>query len=251
MSGKPIQLPKALQVFNRVKNIVFVVIIFLIVAIIAMIMVVRLTGGTPSLFGFSLFRVSSGSMEPELKVGDIILVSSCDPLTLKEGDIVSYYGVADDVQGKLITHRVVKAPYKIGLDYYITTKGDVNSKEDSPIGIENIIGKYSIKVELLSAVYSFFITPWGLISLIALIIFAFFNEIVIFIRSLMGIGFEENSKKESVEQIIERYRKENHLPRNDALINGESVSADSDGVKTDNTEASDTDDYIFADSDND
>lgn len=177
-------------------------------------MYTRISGGTPTLFGVSLFRVSSGSMEPELKIGDVILTGACDGKDVKTGDIVTYLGTSGSMSGKMVTHRVVKAPYTEQGNSYVVTKGDSNPYEDKPILTDRIQSKLITKVSILTFVYNVFITPWGLLILIGLIIFAFFNEILILIRAILGIGYEEETD-ENVEKIIERYQKENQALRND------------------------------------
>ncbi len=48
--------------------------------------------GTPaSVFGYSALKIVSGSMEPEFKIGDAILVHSVKPHTLKTGDNIAFY----------------------------------------------------------------------------------------------------------------------------------------------------------------
>ena len=200
---------KYLRLFIRVKNIILVAIIILLFLIIVVTMIARLTGATPEFFGNSLYRVSSGSMEPELKIGDVILTQSCDPEKLVKGDIVTYNVESGKLNGRTITHRVVRAAFSKDGKRYIQTKGDANSYSDKDVLISDVKGKYVCKIELLNTLYSFFVTPLGLITLIALIIIAFFNEIVIFVKAVMGIGYEEE-KKDSVDDIIARYQNENN-----------------------------------------
>lgn len=171
-------------------------------------MIARISGNTPSFFGHSVFRVSSGSMKPAYEVGDVIVVKEVDPMTLKVGDVCTYNGTSGDFAGKIVTHRVVKAPFEENGEYYIITKGDANKFEDPKINVKNVVGKVETKIGILRVLYNFFITPLGLITIIALIIAAFFNEIIIFVKSLLGVGYEEQ-KQESVEDIISRYQNEN------------------------------------------
>ena len=53
------------------------VICWIVIAALAVFMITflvsRINGGTPSVFGYTFHRISSGSMEPELKVDDVIL----------------------------------------------------------------------------------------------------------------------------------------------------------------------------------
>ncbi len=199
---------KIIKVLIIIKNIVFVTLFVLLVSVISVTLTARINGQTPSMFGHTVYRVSSGSMVPYLEIGDIILCSDVDPMTLKEGDVITYDGKSGQFAGKRVTHRVVRAPYYNDGDgqFYLITKGDDNPVEDTPITVSQVTGKMVGKLGFLNMIYSFFVTPWGLLTLIGLIIIAFFNEIIIFVKALFGIADEE--KPEDIQDIIERVQRE-------------------------------------------
>lgn len=147
-------------------------------------------------------------MTPELEVGDVIITREFDTTTVKKGDIITYKSESGAMKDKLVTHRVVKGPYKSGKNLYVVTKGDANFSEDDPIKTTQIQSRFLTKVSFLKFIYNIFVTPAGLLIIIGLIIFAFFNEIVLFVKAVLGIGYEDE-EKESVDDIIERYKKEN------------------------------------------
>lgn len=202
------QAGKGRTIYRRIRNIVLGIVIAVLTVIVVLIMYARISGGTPTFFGFSMFRVSSGSMEPELKIGDVIFTGRVDGNTVKKGDIITYKSTSGTMKGKLVTHRVVKPPYENNGQKYVVTKGDANPIDDTPITTDQIQSRFITKISILSFIYNVFLTPWGLLIIIGLIIFAFFNEIVILIKAITGIGYEVE-KPESVEDIIERYQKEN------------------------------------------
>ena len=195
------------KVLRIIKNIVLGTLIALLTLVLIMSMIARFSGGTPSILGYSLYRVSSGSMSPELVVGDVILVKNCDGMDVRDNDIVTYVATSGEMSGKLITHRVIKAPYEQNGEYYIITKGDANDSADDPVKVNQIEGKMLTKVGILKYLFDFFVTPWGLLAIIALIILAFSNEIVILVKAIFGIGYHE--EKTNIDEIIERYQKEN------------------------------------------
>lgn len=195
------------KVLRIIKNVVLGTLIALLTLVLIMSLISRINGSSPALFGYSLYRVSSGSMAPELGVGDVILVHSCDGKDVKKDDIVTYVATSGEMSGKLITHRVVEAPYQEGSEYYLITKGDANDYADDPVNANQIEGKMVAKIGILKYLFDFFVTPWGLLAIIALIILAFSNEIVLLVKAIFGIGFHENES--SVEDIIERYQREN------------------------------------------
>lgn len=202
---KPNPDSKIINILIGIKNTFFAVILTLFAVVLVFTMVSRVSGKAPSLMGYSVYRISSGSMEPTLKIGEVILSKECDVTSLKVGDIITYEGEAGEFKDKIVTHRVVREPYYESGNYYLVTKGDDNPADDTPISGDQVLGKMECELGFISALYDFFITPWGLISIILLIVLAFFNEIIIFIKSL--IGFKEEDEN-SLEKIIERYKKE-------------------------------------------
>lgn len=211
------------KVLRIIKNVILGTLIAFLTLVLIMSLISRINGSSPALFGYSLYRVSSGSMAPELGVGDVILVHSCDGMDVKKDDIVTYVATSGEMSGKLITHRVVEAPYQEGSEYYLITKGDANDYADDPVNANQIEGKMLTKVGILKYLFDFFVTPWGLLAIIALIILAFSNEIVLLVKAIFGIGFHENES--SVEEIIERYQKEN-LAKKQQSLPGQSDGTD-------------------------
>lgn len=55
----------------------------------------------PTFFGFTTAIVNSGSMEPALKVDDLILIHAQDGY--EQGDVITYQS-----DGGLVTHRIVE-----------------------------------------------------------------------------------------------------------------------------------------------
>jgi len=82
-----------------------------------------------TIFGYTIFQVASGSMEPELYVDDVILVKVSKDIEVN--DVISY--LDDDA---IITHRVIS----IDGDF-LTTKGDANNTLDANVPKDAIIGK--------------------------------------------------------------------------------------------------------------
>lgn len=99
--------------------------------------------------GYRVFTVATGSMEPVYKVNDVILVKTVDPKTLKVGDDIAYLGNRDLVNGKLVTHRIIKIEEVKGVVTY-TLKGVNNKYEDPTITSDQILGKVLGKVYVVS-----------------------------------------------------------------------------------------------------
>ena len=114
-----------------------------------------------SLAGDTLYEpVYTGSMEPAIPVGGLVVIKPVDPETLREGDIICFRFS----ESTSVTHRIVNVT-----DEGFTTKGDAN--EDPDQGIvekENVIGKVVFIVPFIGYLGYFVRTPIGFILLIIL-----------------------------------------------------------------------------------
>ncbi len=116
---------------KRIIGIVLDVILILMVLYIGITLYMRSTGDPhASIFGITTHVIISGSMEPNISEGDIIVVKHCDKYEI--GDVVTY--IRED--GLSITHRIIG----IELGGYLI-KGDANSYDDGIVSSEQILGK--------------------------------------------------------------------------------------------------------------
>ena len=80
---------------------------------------------TPSFFGIKTYVVISGSMEPEIQIGDIVVAKNAKNENLNVGDIICFR------QGQsVVTHRISQKNEE-GDDINYKTKGDNNNAEDT------------------------------------------------------------------------------------------------------------------------
>ncbi|MBN3544375.1 signal peptidase I SipW [Fictibacillus barbaricus] len=120
----------------RLGGSMFLLVIFILAFII---LSSRFTGAEPSIFGYQIKAVLSGSMEPVFQTGSIISIKQADDTdSYKKGDIITF-----QMEEKLITHRIIEVSNKNGQVSY-KTKGDNNDGPDMwmvPSG--SVIGKYT------------------------------------------------------------------------------------------------------------
>ena len=164
---------------RKIVNIFSTVLLVVLILIVILLFIVRLSGNSPSIFGYHIFRISSGSMEPVLNVGDIILVKETPPEDIHKDDIITYKSEQGEMEGQAITHRVVAEPEIKGGVYTFQTQGDLNGAALDPIiTYDQVEGKYIRKLAFIDKLYSFFFTPYGLIIFIAVILILFGYEII-------------------------------------------------------------------------
>jgi signal peptidase I len=91
----------------------------------------------PSLFGYQSLMVVSGSMEPTLGVGSVVIDEVISPLDARPGDIVTFQ---DPQHPRQLTHRLQRMRVE-GDTAYMVTLGDANDaperwsvKTDGQIG---------------------------------------------------------------------------------------------------------------------
>ena len=137
---------------NRISNIIVAVITVIALIFVIYVMVCSSRGKAVNVFGKSVLKVVTGSMEPSIHVGDYIVVEKTDADNLTEGDIISFYSEQSDIRGLLVTHRIVG---KADDGSYIT-KGDANPVSDTvTVQKDKIVGKYKGKARFFIWVSSF------------------------------------------------------------------------------------------------
>ena len=116
-----------------IKKILYsLVVIILVVTVI--INVLSISG--TSFMGFRVYRVASGSMDPYLKINNLILVKASN--NYKKNDVITYQSGSS-----YVTHRIIKIN-----DNEVITKGDANNTQDDPITKDKIVGKLIYKYHI-------------------------------------------------------------------------------------------------------
>lgn len=114
----------------------------------------------PGIFGFHMYHVLSGSMEPAVPVGSLLYVSAEAQEDVEEDEIIAFYSALED--GSVITHRVVKNNVVSGT---FITKGDANEKEDpEPVAYENYIGNVILTLPYLGKLLTIMTSYYGKIA---------------------------------------------------------------------------------------
>lgn len=134
-------------------------------------------------FGMSFLVVTTGSMEPNIDSGELIIIAEKDKYF--KNDIVTYL----DNDGFLITHRIVDMNEK-----RVVTKGDNNNLNDPEISIENIQGKVMLHSKLLGFFVLYILKP---LIVVYVIIFIIINCIDFKPKERRDTEDEKNEKSDS------------------------------------------------------
>ncbi len=112
--------------------------------------------------GWKIFSVQSGSMEPALSTGDLVLVHSIPASEYRIGDVITYMDPSNPKQ--TITHRI--AEIKDGQQRVFVTKGDANHSADRAFNEAMVVGKQEVAVPVVGRAVDFLFTIPGLLIVI-------------------------------------------------------------------------------------
>lgn len=120
---------------------------------------------------YSLFRVVTGSMEPEMPIGTLLVCEAVDITQIEVRDIVCFRATVMGRVGEVVTHRVVNIlPGADGL-VMLETKGDANLAADLQyVTQSNLVGRvswYSKTGNPLPDIMSFLTSSAGFVLCIA------------------------------------------------------------------------------------
>lgn len=112
----------------------------------------------PDFLGYKPFIVLSGSMEPAIHAGDLIITRVTEPEHIAEGDIIAFR--AD--KNVIVTHRVTDVQTGEGLTFL--TKGDANTGADArAVGAGEMEGIYLCRLAGVGNFAMFLQTPLGML----------------------------------------------------------------------------------------
>lgn len=95
-------------------------------------------------FPIKPIAIATGSMIPNINVGDVAIIKKCGPNDIEVGDVIEY-----KMPDFTVIHRVIEIKQENG-KFYFKTKGDNNDEPDKNLVEENqLIGKYLFRVRYL------------------------------------------------------------------------------------------------------
>lgn len=118
------------KTFYTLINTLSLLIIAVAVAVLLLVLFTP-SGQAPQVLGYTMLRVTTGSMEPTYAIDTLIIVKKEAPSEIQEGDIISFYSSDPALDGAVNTHRVTAVEKQTDGSYTYRTKGDANNVEDT------------------------------------------------------------------------------------------------------------------------
>lgn len=175
----------------------FVLVISIILCLTVVMQVI--TNGYVQIGGISLFKIITGSMEPEVPEGSLIICQEVDISTVQVDDIVCFRSLDNVIYGETVTHRVVEVLQNSLGETILVTKGDANLSADAEYVTQgNYIGKvtyYSKESNLMASIMNILTDKVGFM-------------ILVLVPTLLIAGFILRSCMSNIRRELERLKAE-------------------------------------------
>lgn len=187
-----------------------VITVFLVLSLVLCLYAVAqvLNNGYVNIGGFMVFRVVTGSMEPSISTGSLLVAREVAIETVEVGDIVCFLSDEEAISGMVVTHRVQQVLTGFAGEVLLETKGDANLALDSDyVTAENLIGKviwHTGESSLIASIVSIFSSNIG-----------FLGCIIFPILLLAGLILRDSIK--GIRRELEEFQKTSDQPAPDPL----------------------------------
>lgn len=157
---------------HRILNIVGIILCIVLIPVLLVNVTLIIKSFTnrdevPKIGGYCPLIVLTGSMEPEISSGDLIIVRQTDAADVKEKDVIAFFDPDGNGQS-ILTHRVVSITQEDGRTAFVT-KGDANHAEDRlPVPADQLVGTYVFRIPGMGNAAMFMQTTAGLIICVVL-----------------------------------------------------------------------------------
>ena len=168
----------AKKIIKIVLIILYQILVIMALILTMVIVLQRVSANNESIGGYKIFRVITGSMEPEYEVGEVVISKEVNPKDIKVGDDIVYLGRAGEYSGKIIMHNVVAIETDENGDLIFHAKGlQSNSVEDPQIREEQIYGVVIYTSSILTILYDL---ATNIYSIFAIVIILVLNVFIAF-----------------------------------------------------------------------
>ena len=168
-----------------------------------------MSNGFVNIGGFMMFRVVTGSMEPTIPIGALLVTKQADIQQIQLNDIVCFRTQEAEIWGKIVTHRVVELLNLENGEILLRTQGDANLVADGyMVTKSNLIGKviwHTGDGSAVASIFSFFTNKVGFLGCIVfpclLLAGLILRECVSNIRNELQNTLEELEQAEPIDPL--------------------------------------------------
>jgi signal peptidase len=211
---KSIRIKKTIKKITNIISYAFITILMIIAAFLILYVIcgqiAKKRNENPP---FALYTIISPSMEPNIKVFDVVFVKKTNVKKLKVGDIITFYSTNPFFGNTSITHRIVEVIELPDGDITYRVKGDANSVPDEEKVLQkNIIGKVIFKIPKLGKIQYYLASKNGwiiaiLVPSVLILGYDIFKIIRLFVLKKKLKGYQTENQ-ETIEQIENEKRQE-------------------------------------------
>ena len=190
------------KISNKIKNKrmtkkIFKYIILNILIILFIINLILSFEENTHIFGIYMFNIVSESMEPTLKINDVVVVKKCEATQLQKGDIITF-----QQDGRTISHRILDITKDKNIIKF-RTKGDNNEIPDSDLIPESqVYGKVLFSIKKIGKIISYIQNIRGLINIVFFVIIVY---ILVSLRDKQKNTRKMKRKKYEIKKIRDNY----------------------------------------------
>ena len=190
------------KISNKIKNKrmtkkIFKYIILNILIILFIINLILSFEENTHIFGIYMFNIVSESMEPTLKINDVVVVKKCEATQLQKGDIITF-----QQDGRTISHRILDITKDKNIIKF-RTKGDNNEIPDSDLVPESqVYGKVVFSIKKIGNIISYIQNIRGLINIVFFVIIVY---ILVSLRDKQKNTRKMKRKKYEIKKIRDNY----------------------------------------------
>lgn len=157
---------KLKKIFKTASDVVFYLFLVLLLFVFVSNVKAKKEGSQPSIFGYGFYSVLTGSMEPTIHTGSLIITKQTKPEDIKVNDIITFKSKNTN---NLTTHRVIEIKNDDSIKFI--TQGDANNTKDpAPIDSSLFVGKVVFFIPFLGSI-ALFIKSNLLVIFLVLILF--------------------------------------------------------------------------------
>ena len=190
------------KISNKIKNKrmtkkIFKYIILNILIILFIINLILSFEENTHILGIYMFNIVSESMEPTLKINDVVVVKKCEATQLQKGDIITF-----QQDGRTISHRILDITKDKNIIKF-RTKGDNNEIPDSDLVPESqVYGKVVFSIKKIGNIISYIQNIRGLINIVFFVIIVY---ILVSLRDKQKNTRKMKRKKYEIKKIRDNY----------------------------------------------